>query len=133
MWRRLTVLLLASLAFALVLTPSSALAAGGSIKFSTKRIVFPTNDESVVVFNNSNSNITMGDAVFLSGDTDAFRWLADLDRLECSNVDFPTLFPGSFCTYDFRFNPPSAGKFKATVLLPVGDRDVKITLVGTSP
>jgi hypothetical protein len=131
MRRRLPVLLLASLAFALVLTPSSALAAGGPIKFSTKRLVFPTNDEFVVVFNNTSSNVTTGDPVFLSGDTDAFSWASNAP-IECS-TDRPTVFPGEFCFYDFIFNPPSAGKFKATVLLPVGDRDVKVTLVGTSP
>ena len=81
--------------------------------------------------NNSNSNVTTGDPVFLSGDTDAFSWASNAPE-ECS-TDRPILFPGDFCCYDVGFNPPSAGKFKATVLLPVGDREFKITLVGTSP
>jgi hypothetical protein len=127
---RKTVGLMVLVAFGLVLTPSLAVAAGGSIKVSPKRLVYPTNDEFVLVVNNSNSNVTTGDPV-LSGDTSAFSWASNAPR-ECS-TDFPTLFAGAECFYDFAFNPPSAGKFKATAFLPVGDRTIKVNLVGTSP
>jgi hypothetical protein len=122
------------LGFAVVLTPSSALAAGGSIQVSPKRLVYSgVSTEFVRVVNNSNSDVTTGDPV-LSGDTTAFTWTPDSFSDECSTAR-PTIGPSgpADCFYDFQFNPPSAGKFKATAFLPVGDRTLKVTLVGTSP
>ena len=87
--------------------------------------------QSVRVENNSNSDVTAGDPV-LSGETSAFTW--DSNHSDECSTGLPTIGPSgeTTCFYAFEFNPPSAGKVKATVSLPVGERTFKLTLVRTS-
>jgi hypothetical protein len=127
-----TVVLTVFVALALVLMPSSALAAGGPIKLSDKRLTFPFGASSVDFFdvqNRSDSLVTLGTPV-LSGDTTAFEGVI-FDPDTCWTLT--SLPSGSDCIYEFRFNPPSDGTFKAIASLPIDGRTFKVTLTGTSP
>src|SRR5262245_21797998 len=120
----------------LVLPLSSALAAGGPVKVSPKRLLFSgaADVEFDKVTNESTSDVTVDDPV-LSGDTNAFSWFPSGisgNPDQCS-FDRSAIGPSAAfteCFYDFQFNPPGPGKFTATALLPVGDHTIKVTLIG---
>ena len=129
-----TPILLVLVGLALGLTSSLALAAGGPVKVSDHRLVYSAAGSLFVTIDNlSNADVTVGDPV-LTGDTDVFTWAPDDLGDECSTAR-TTIGPfsaNSECFYDFHFEPPGPGKFTATASLPVGDRVIKINLVGTA-